>query len=415
MLAVVIILGILGTGIILFNPFFGLVCTVALIPQSLLPALSNMLLGAFTLITPIKIVGGLTFLATFLKQMVGGKSWSFMGTSGFRWYLVFLIYVFINGFAMPSAFTRESFTAYSSFAMLGFCILALVNTPARAKKLVWAALISVWLASLNSIYNHFTYDAYSQMMGRISGGAYGPNEFAIGILPFIGLSFYAVFSEKKILLKILLSIISLTLTIALILTLSRGGLAGFVGMSLFSVFRAKRKFLAVIFIVILGIALVNFLPQDFYERIEKTRLEDTYDEAIGSTVRRYYLAKAAWEMYLDYPVFGMGLGNYYYNCRLYYPLVGGRAHNMYLEIMAEMGTVGLLLFMSVILSAFKSINRVIKSDTELSHYGRGLFVGLTGFLISAIFLHAQVEKSLWLSVLLALALGRLVTSKKGTT
>ena len=185
MLAVVIILGILGTGIILFNPFFGLVCTVALIPQSLLPALSNMLLGAFTLITPIKIVGGLTFLATFLKQMVGGKSWSFMGTSGFRWYVVFLIYVFINGFAMPSAFTRESFTAYSSFAMLGFCILALVNTPARAKKLVWAALISVWIVSLNSIYNYFS----GSSMARMSGGAYGPNEFAIGIPAFYRFEF----------------------------------------------------------------------------------------------------------------------------------------------------------------------------------------------------------------------------------
>ena len=173
--------------------------------------------------------------------------------------------------------------------------------------------------------------------------------------------------------------------------------------------------MAVIFIVILGIALVNFLPQDFYERIEKTRLEDTYDEAIGSTVRRYYLAKAAWEMYLDYPVFGMGLGNYYYNCRLYYPLVGGRAHNMYLEIMAETGTVGLLLFMSVILSAFKSINRVIKSDTELSHYGRGLFIGIIGFLVSAIFLHAQLEKSLWLSVFLAMAMDRMTVLQKRKT
>ena len=410
MIALIIILGVAGAGIILINPFFGLLCTAALIPQSLLPAISNMLLGAFTLITPIKLVGGFTFLATFLKQIFGGKSWDFMRTGGFRWYLVFLAYVFVNGFAMPSAFTRESFTVYTSFAMLGFCILALVNTPARAKKLVWAALVSVWLVSLNSIYNYLS----GASMARMSGGAYGPNEFAIGILPFIGLSFYAIFSQKKMFLKLLLSMIALTLTVALILTQSRGGLAGFVGMSLFSVFRAKRKFLSIIFIIILGLALANFLPQDFYERIEKTRLENTYDEAIGSTVRRYYLARAAWEMYLDNPIFGMGLGNYYYNCRLYYPLVAGRAHNMYLEIMAEMGTVGILLFMSVILSAYKSINRIIRSDTDLSPYGRGLFIGLTGFLVSAVFLHAQTDKSLWLSIFLAFALARMPAAKKGS-
>ncbi len=36
------------------------------------------------------------------------------------------------------------------------------------------------------------------------------------------------------------------------------------------------------------------------------------NEALDSTTRRYYLALGAWEMYKDHPVFGVGLGNYYW-------------------------------------------------------------------------------------------------------
>jgi len=151
------------------------------------------------------------------------------------------------------------------------------------------------------------------------------------------------------------------------------------------------------------------MPDSVWERFEKTKIEDTYDDTIGSTVRRYYLAMAAWEMFLDNPVFGSGPGDFYYNCRLYYPLKAGRAHTMYLEIMAEMGMIGIGLFLAVLFSSLRGSGRGIKYGEEgYGGYGRGLWLGLIGFMVSAFFLHAQQEKVLWLVVFLSLAIERLV-------
>ena len=57
---------------------------------------------------------------------------------------------------------------------------------------------------------------------------------------------------------------------------------------------------------------------------------------------RIYPAIRAWEMFLDAPITGKGVG---VTSR---PSLGDGTHNMYLLLMAEQGVVGLLLYLSLI-------------------------------------------------------------------
>ena len=406
----IILIGIIIAMLILANPFMGLVITTLLIPQAILQAFGQSIFGLFTMATPIKIIGGLTFLSAFMKQVLEKRSWAFIKKPQIKFFLLFLMWIYISGFVHPGFATRENFTMFASFFMLAFIILALVNNIRRFKIILWAILSCMFFVSLYSIYGYLA----SGGTIRISGADYGPNEFAISLLPALAISFYTFFTRKGLAGKMLSLIMSFAIFSALVLTFSRGGLIGFLSMLFIALIKTKRKIITIFLAIVIVAGLANFMPSDFWERIEKTKVEEKMmgDEAIDSTTRRYLLAKAAWQMFLDNPIFGRGIGNYYYECRNYQPISPGRAHNMYLEVAAELGSIGLFFMLGIFFTTLKSLGRIIKNNKEFANYAKGFYVGLFGFFISAIFLHSQQDKILWFMIFMAAALENIAVNNK---
>ncbi|MFH1996493.1 MAG: O-antigen ligase family protein [Candidatus Omnitrophota bacterium] len=213
--------------------------------------------------------------------------------------------------------------------------------------------------------------------------------------------------EKRRLFKVFYALATATILFALIITYSRGGLLGLLGMLIIAAFSSKNKTKSIVACLAAIIILVNFMPSQMKDRISntKTTLSDL-DRVnnVDSTKRRFLLARAAWKMFLDHPLFGVGVGNFYYGCPKYEAVSPGRAHSMYLEMLAELGAVGFFLFVRMLFYTFKSIAYVIKQCEQLRGYARGLFVGLVGVLIAAIFLHAQQEKGFWFLIFMSVAL-----------
>jgi len=396
----VVFLGAVGTTAIFLNPFLGLMLTIALIPQALIPAFGAGL-GVFTAATPIKLIGGLTFIAVFFNNRVKNKRVRFFNRHSTRFYFFFLLWVFISGFTRPGSFTRENFTMFISFSMLGFIIISLIDSESRLRRIIWVGIISVSIASLSAIIEYAGY----QQMARISGTAYGPNYFAIGLLPFLGMSFANIAVEKKILLKHLSIASTLIIIAGLIVTFSRSGLIGFFAMILTVVLKSKKKIKAVIIGLVCILILISILPSYVWERFQMTKLDGPRDDrTVQSTLTRYYLIKAAWEMFLANPVLGVGVGNFYWECRNYEPVGPRRAHTTYLEVLAELGIIGLILFIGILFFSLKTLNKIITENTALGNYAYGLYIGLVGFLVAALFLHAQQEKVLWVTVFMSVAL-----------
>jgi O-antigen ligase len=405
-----ILAGIVGAITILINPFIGLLATVALIPQALIPATANSFLGTFTMITPIKIIGALTFITALLKQLTQNKNWDQFKQPIFKYYIWFLVYIFFSGFTQPSSFTRENFTTFISMLFLGFSIIALVDSPKRLKILLWIAMLSIGFIGASSLLN---YSTLQNSFTRMQGSAYGPNYFAIGILPFIGISFYTIKSSRKKIHKLSAFILLIILISSLVITVSRGGLLGLTGMAFFGFLKSKRKAQSLL-ILFLGILILSLtMPNQVWERFHKTQIKDIeiQDGTTRSTERRLLLAKAGWGIFLDNPILGIGVGNYYWECMKYQPVHPGRAHTMYLEIMAELGIIGILLFFLILQATFKTLKNIYKTPNELSGYAMGLSIGLIGFLTAALFLHAQQDKNLWLLIFLTAALDNIYRTK----
>ena len=126
----------------------------------------------------------------------------------------------------------------------------------------------------------------------------------------------------------------------------------------------------------------------------------------------------------DHPLLGVGIGNF----PLVEPSYASRTanlpqvdyivtepqvvHNSYLELLAELGVVGLAFFAALVAAALSLCWRAIRAfsragDADPELIARGLLVGLAGMLVASFFLSAEYEKQLWLLVGLCPALARM--------
>lgn len=133
------------------------------------------------------------------------------------------------------------------------------------------------------------------------------------------------------------------------------------------------------------------------------------------------LMGTAWEMLVANPVLGVGSGNYTSSFGEYSERVGSAIrdyeepdatrypHNLYLEVGAETGLVGLVTFFLGVLAAFLGLSR---ARTRLMAVGEvtgsalclAFQIALAGYLISSLFLHGDFERYLWLLLAMAAAL-----------
>lgn len=112
----------------------------------------------------------------------------------------------------------------------------------------------------------------------------------------------------------------------------------------------------------------------------------SFASTVNGSGRRGYWQEAI-DIIKDYPVFGVGINAYSLVAPQYKIVWGGYPHNCYLQMLVEIGVVGFLSFLWILLRVFK--NGAFKDayipDPFLRMLLLGVMSGLTGFLIHSIF------------------------------
>jgi hypothetical protein len=130
----------------------------------------------------------------------------------------------------------------------------------------------------------------------------------------------------------------------------------------------------------------------------------------------------------NHPFEGVGLGNFpvlepsYTTTsidllKVRYALQNLVVHNTYLEILAELGFVGLILFIGALSGVLRGARRGITrldllGDTSTSYLVRGLVAGVAGLLTAYFFGSAEYEKTLWLLLGLLVAIPAALRSEE---
>jgi len=186
--------------------------------------------------------------------------------------------------------------------------------------------------------------------------------------------------------------------ITILLTQSRGAFLALVAMGLPSGIglARRRPRLVPVFGALIALALY-LAPAGLWERLgglkNATSIETIGDmDPEGSARMRFALLQTAGRMVADHPVLGVGLGAYAHANRDYNPALGAYdTHNTYVNIAAETGLPGLILFLAMMVSLLREAIAArryadrLGSSSGAAEVPRWLFLGLIAFLIAAVF------------------------------
>ena len=217
----------------------------------------------------------------------------------------------------------------------------------------------------------------------------------------------ALFSrESKLSKKLLLSFIVIGF-IVLILSQSRTFLLGAIIITIVLTFNNIKKSFYIILISLLLVSLILFISSidvgslifsDFmYSLFERTERLQTHNvDAISSG--RIGLWTSALENWRTNPLFGVGIGNALINFPAYNGVIP-RPHNLFIQILAELGLIGFSLFIIIIIKGILYLKMMNKENSFSVNFLKWAFY---------LFLFSNIFKADWgITFLLIILIERL--------
>jgi len=211
-----------------------------------------------------------------------------------------------------------------------------------------------------------------------------PNHMAMdmGIVIPLAVAFLAR-KQSPFLMKLMCGAAAVLAVVAIVLSHSRGGFIGLcVAMGMWA-FREKRRIQALVVGGAFALGLVMFAPTSFWSRTETVGRFQEDASAMG----RVYAWNVASKMSMDKPLLGVGVGGFRYAWPQYAPPEARRAyvaHNVFLDVIGELGFVGLFFFL-IFAGGASGGAFAASTKGEIAWLARGLSSAVTGYLICDLF------------------------------
>lgn len=218
----------------------------------------------------------------------------------------------------------------------------------------------------------------------------GNNEIALALVMIIPLMRFLQMTTQSVWLKRGLLVSMILCATAALGSQSRGALLAIVAMVAVLWWRSDKKIVVAGFLVVAGLALVSFMPETWWARMDTIR---TY-EADASASGRINAWWMAWNLAKD-NLFGGGFMVYEPSIFALYapdPLAVHAAHSIYFMVLGEHGFIGLFLFMLLWIFVWRSAGRLrtqaqlLPQTLWLSNLGAMCQVSLAGYAVGGAFL-----------------------------
>ena len=421
-LALVAVFGLIGFGITLTKPDLGLFLFLLAIYTNL----SSVLISNYGFPSTAKLMVAVMGVVIFVRLLVFKdeyRGWFFPTVlMGLYAVLGTLSLLYASNYALAN----ETLIGYLKDALIGIIIVLLAQRPSSLRVAVWAILTAGFFMATISVFQQLTgtfsnqYGGFAQISSnstfgnRLSGPIGDPNFFAQIMVVLLPIAINRAWSEKNILLKGFAGWIFLATLLTVIYTYSRGSfLAMIVAFIIMAVLRPPRIPYAFLGLIVF-LVVFQFVPANYRDRISSIFNIFPNSQTNGyvdvSVQGRTSENLVAWNMFRDNPVLGVGVGNYNSYYQVYSRKLGldsrledRSAHNLYLEVAAERGIVGLVVFGSIIILTLQQVYRASKKFTQTGHnefteLAIALGVSFIAYLVASIFLHDAYPRFFWVLV-----------------
>jgi O-antigen ligase len=321
--------------------------------------------------------------------------------------LLFALWVLWSAIGLSTSYqsdeTLKQVTVLLKVFLIVFAIVNVVYNAWRVRTFIifFLACFAAYPAR-GTLVNYFIV-RYTLFARALWNFIYG-NSNDLAALTFfpLSLTLALILTEKKGWVKNVAFVGAGVLTLIILLTQSRGALIALVATGLiFFVTQARGKRIKTVLIAtVVGVLILPLVPSSAWQRfsgLSKLTNTATIAEADpeGSADARYNIWRVARQIISENPVTGIGLGAYslahatYTGRMLVPPAARGfrDTHSTYLNVAAETGVPGLILFMAMIATvvAGAEVTRRRAAGTPRARQLFALELGLLAFLMHGIF------------------------------
>src|SRR4051812_45070241 len=198
----------------------------------------------------------------------------------------------------PSDLVWDKWTIVHKVLLMALVGYALTTTPARISQLVWVVILSIGFWGVKGAITGVITGGGNRLSGPGNSAIADNNDFGLALDMILPLIFYkSQLAESRWLRHALLCMGALV-TVAVVLTYSRGALLGLAAMAAVLLARSRAKVPIAVLIITLGTLIYNFAPQAWLDRMN-TIEEYNKDE---SAEARLYMWQVALQIADQRPV-----------------------------------------------------------------------------------------------------------------
>lgn len=258
------------------------------------------------------------------------------------------------------------------YLLLAFVIVRICTTLERIRS-VYAVLV---IAHLFLIVMNPAAILNPEQRNYIIGGTFlgDGNDFSLSICIAAPMAIELALASKSRIVQLVWWGALLVLCLAVVASQSRGGTLGLAAVAGYLWLRSPRKALTMILALVGVAAILAYAPDQYFERM---RTIGNY-QADGSAMGRITAWKAAIQMCIDHPLWGVGAGMFpvsfgtIYRPAEHMPWL--TAHSMYFLLLGELGIPGVVVLLGLIFGNLKANRRLMRArDATVDPKQRGLF------------------------------------------
>jgi O-antigen ligase len=319
---------------------------------------------------------------------------------------VAFLFVVWNGLsAIWSVDPAVSIGRFFTFAQLLVLIYILWDTTTTYRDLrtiLQAYVFGAWVTVISLLYQYFVYGP-AQYQVRFTIGNFQFDDIGLVLTLAVPIAWYLGTTPQPGRAKYLLSIVNLVavpgVVVGVLFSGSRAALIAIIPSAIYiivSLARLTWRWRIVALAAVGGLLWVflPLVPTDTLDRIGST----STDRSQGDLNGRSELWSAAYQTFEQHPITGVGTGAFREEWS------GKVAHNVWLRLAAELGLVGLGLFLALVGIALASVWRAPRLS-------RGMLLALvTSWAVGATFYNFEDKKQTWLLLALPVISAALATT-----
>lgn len=244
--------------------------------------------------------------------------------------------------------TAQRVATYAQLILLVWLIWQFADTPSRQRGLLQAYVAGAYVTAADMIRNYLGGVRYVSAEGyeheSVTSGQFRPNDVAFMLVLAIPIAWYlAVRHGRGILMWVNRLFVPLGF-VGVLLTASRGAfIPALFALAIVPLTMGKMRLGTKVMTGVLAVAAIPLVmmvvPDTSWDRLATTRS----DLASGTMTHRRDIWRAGFEVFDEHPMLGVGPGTYEVAAGAYLDRPRP-AHNAFLAVLVEQGTIGFVLF-----------------------------------------------------------------------